>query len=112
VDPGLAAVTVSIFLLDHGLAVMWLPLLDDSALTVSIVSTGLANRYASADRTGANANFVRPVQRCTVYKHRSLLAHAPERMHDETTDYNDMIYATTPPRRSRLAARPSFESGG
>jgi hypothetical protein len=59
VDHGLAAVTVSIFLLDHGLAVMWLPLLDDSTLTVSIVITGLANRYASADRTGPNANFVR-----------------------------------------------------
>src|SRR2546425_7566803 len=29
-----------------------------------------------------------PVQRCTVHKHRNLLAHAPERLHDEiTTDY-------------------------
>src|SRR3982075_4172989 len=38
-----------------------------------------------------------PVQRCTVHKHRNLFAHAPERLHDEiTTDYNDMIYATTP----------------
>jgi len=37
------------------------------------------------------------VQRCTVHKHRNLLAHAPERLHDEiTADYNDMIYATTP----------------
>jgi putative transposase len=37
-----------------------------------------------------------PVQRCTVHKHRNLLAHAPERMHEEiTADYNDMIYATT-----------------
>jgi putative transposase len=37
-----------------------------------------------------------PVQRCTVHKHRNLLAHAPERMHDEiTADYNDMIYAVT-----------------
>ncbi len=36
-----------------------------------------------------------PVQRCTVHKHRNLLAHAPERLHDEiTADYNDMIYAT------------------
>jgi transposase-like protein len=24
-----------------------------------------------------------PVQRCTVHKHRNLLAHAPERLHDE-----------------------------
>jgi putative transposase len=38
-----------------------------------------------------------PTQRCTVHKHRNLLAHAPERLHDEiTTDYNDMIYAETP----------------
>jgi len=37
------------------------------------------------------------VQRCTVHKHRNLLAHAPERLHDEVTaDYTDMIYAATP----------------
>jgi transposase-like protein len=37
-----------------------------------------------------------PVQRCTVHKHRNLLAHAPERLHEEVTaDYNDMIYAAT-----------------
>ena len=38
-----------------------------------------------------------PVQRCTVHKHRNLLAHAPDRLHDEiTADYTDMIYAATP----------------
>jgi putative transposase len=37
------------------------------------------------------------VQRCTVHKHRNLLAHAPERLHEEITeDYNEMIYAETP----------------
>jgi transposase-like protein len=37
------------------------------------------------------------VQRCTVHKHRNLLAHAPERLHEEVSaDYNDMIYAGTP----------------
>ncbi len=37
-----------------------------------------------------------PVQRCTVHKHRNLLAHAPKRLHDELTeDYRDMIYAET-----------------
>jgi putative transposase len=37
------------------------------------------------------------VQRCTLHKHRNLLAHAPERLHDEVTaDYTDMIYAATP----------------
>jgi transposase-like protein len=37
-----------------------------------------------------------PVQRCTVHKHRNLLAHAPDRLHEEiSADYNDMIYART-----------------
>jgi putative transposase len=37
------------------------------------------------------------VQRCTVHKHRNLIAHAPERLHEEVSaDYNDMIYAGTP----------------
>ena len=44
-----------------------------------------------------------PVQRCTVHKHRNLLAHAPERLHEEiTSDYKDMIYAAT---RDEIAAR-------
>ena len=37
-----------------------------------------------------------PTQRCMVHKHRNLLAHAPQRLHDEVSaDYNDMIYATS-----------------
>jgi transposase-like protein len=37
-----------------------------------------------------------PLRR-SAHKHRNLLAHSPERLHDEiTADYNDMIYATTP----------------
>lgn len=37
-----------------------------------------------------------PVQRCTVHKHRNLLAHAPKRLHEEIgADYTDMIYATS-----------------
>jgi putative transposase len=44
-----------------------------------------------------------PVQRCTVHKHRNLLAHAPERLHEEiTADYNDMIYAAS---RAEVEAR-------
>jgi putative transposase len=36
------------------------------------------------------------IQRCTVHKHRNLLAHAPEHMHEELgNDYRDMIYADT-----------------
>ena len=37
-----------------------------------------------------------PVQRCTVHKHRNLLAHAPDRLHEEiSADFTDMIYAET-----------------
>jgi len=37
-----------------------------------------------------------PIQRCTVHKHRNLLAHAPRHLHDELTeDYRDMIHAET-----------------
>jgi putative transposase len=38
-----------------------------------------------------------PVQRCTVHKHRNLLAHAPDKLHEElSADYTDMIYAKSP----------------
>src|SRR5215203_4043939 len=38
-----------------------------------------------------------PTQRCTVHKHRNLLAHAPEALHEEVSaDYTDMVYAATP----------------
>jgi transposase-like protein len=48
-----------------------------------------------------------PVQRCTVHKHRNLLAHAPERLREEiTADYNDMIYAAT--REEVEARRKAF----
>jgi len=37
-----------------------------------------------------------PAQRCTVHKHRNLLGHAPDALHEEvTSDYTDMIYAKT-----------------
>lgn len=37
-----------------------------------------------------------PTQRCTVHKLRNLLAHAPEKLHEEiAADYTDMIYAKT-----------------
>jgi putative transposase len=48
-----------------------------------------------------------PVQRCTVHKHRNLLAHAPERLHEEiSADYNDTIYAKT--RKEIEARRKAF----
>jgi transposase-like protein len=53
-----------------------------------------------------------PAQRCTVHKNRNLLAHSPERLHDEiTADYNVMIYTTTP-EEIALAARPASANGG
>ena len=37
-----------------------------------------------------------PTQRCTVHKHRNLLAHAPKKLYDEiSAEYSDMIYAKT-----------------
>jgi len=37
-----------------------------------------------------------PSQRCSVHKHRNLLAHAPDALQEEVTaDYTDMIYAAT-----------------
>ena len=51
------------------------------------------------------------VQRCTVHKHRNLLAHAPERLHEEiSADYNDMIYASTP--KEIEARHKSFTGSG
>src|SRR5450432_4592638 len=48
-----------------------------------------------------------PVQRCTVHKHRNLLAHAPDRLHEEiSADYNDIIYANT--RQEIEAKRKAF----
>jgi putative transposase len=45
-------------------------------------------------------------QRCTVHKHRNLLAHAPEALHEElSADYTDMIYAAT---AKEIAARRAF----
>ena len=62
-----------------------------------------------------------PVQRCTVHKHRNLLAHAPERLHQEiSADYTDMIYAASAEevlerrkafvRKWRLRHRPVADS--
>jgi transposase-like protein len=67
-----------------------------------------------------------PLQRCTVHKHRNLLAHAPKTLYDEiSADYADMIYAKTVTevdakrrvflRKWRLRCRPvaaSLEEAG
>ncbi len=52
-----------------------------------------------------------PLQRCTVHKHRNLLAHAPKRLYDKiTADYTDMIYAATVLRHRAVA--DSLEEAG
>jgi putative transposase len=62
-----------------------------------------------------------PVQRCTVHKHRNLLAHAPKKLCDEiSADYADMIYASVAQeveakrkafvRKWRLRCRPVADS--
>ncbi|MGH6676303.1 MAG: IS256 family transposase [Xanthobacteraceae bacterium] len=62
-----------------------------------------------------------PVQRCTVHKHRNLLAHAPKKLYDAiSADYADMIYANTAQeveakrsaflRKWRLRCRPVADS--
>ena len=59
-----------------------------------------------------------PIQRCTVHKHRNLLAHAPERLHEEiSADYNDMIYAVTREeiekrRKARRRRQPAGRRAG
>ena len=75
----------------------WRSLLDD------LISRGLrAPEFVTIDGTAGlekALGLVWPdalVQRCTVHKHRNLLAHAPERLHEEiSNDYNEMIYAST-----------------
>ena len=54
-----------------------------------------------------------PTQRCTVHKHRNLLAHAPQRLHEEVSaDYNDMIYAASAAEIAANAGGRSSANGG
>jgi putative transposase len=68
-----------------------------SAHSVGLDSGRVLKLTGTPLRTGT-ARLTRsvPTQRCTVHKHRNLLAHAPERLHEEiSADYTDMIYAAT-----------------
>jgi transposase-like protein len=86
----------------------WRALLDD------LVARGLAtpallivDGSAGLDKALAALWPEVPAQRCTVHKHRNLLAHAPKRLHDEIgTDYSDMIYAESV--QAVLAKRTAF----
>ncbi len=58
-----------------------------------------------------------PAQRCTVHKHRNLLAHAPDALHEEVSaDYTDMIHAGSEggagPTQSVFAQVAAALSGG
>jgi len=76
----------------------WRVLLDD------LVARGLktpefliVDGAAGLDKTLAALWPDVPTQRCTVHKHRNLLAHAPDHLHEEiSADYTDMIYPATP----------------
>ena len=75
----------------------WRAMLDD--LIVRGLRTPeflLIDGGAGLERTLAALWPELPTQRCTVHKHRNLLAHAPEALHEEiTADYHNMIYAET-----------------
>src|SRR3989454_7107823 len=86
----------------------WRAVLDD------VIKRGLRRpEFLIADGAAGLENAIAavwdgvPMQRCTVHKHRNLLAHAPERLHEEiSADYNDMIYAAT--RQEVEARRKAF----
>jgi putative transposase len=75
----------------------WRSVLDD------LVSRGLqtpefliTDGAAGLERALAALRPDVPAQRCTVHKHRNLLAHAPDALHEEVSaDCTDMIYAAT-----------------
>ena len=75
----------------------WRALLDDLiARGLRTPEFLLIDGSAGLERTLAALWPELPTQRCTVHKHRNLLAHAPEALHEEiTADYHNMIYAET-----------------
>src|SRR5215211_778712 len=85
---------------------------EETGAWCSTISSSAGSSAPSSSSSMARRGPTRPLprsgtecrcKRCTVHKHRNLLAHAPERLHEEiTADYNDMIYATTP---EEIAAR-------
>jgi putative transposase len=82
----------------------WRALLDDLiARGLSTPQLLIADGAAGLEKALAALWPAVPLQRCTVHKHRNLLAHAPERLHEElSNDYRDMIYALS---RAEIEAR-------
>jgi len=86
----------------------WRALLDDLVLRgLKTPELVIVDGASGLDKALAALWSNVPVQRCTVHKHRNLLAHAPERLHEEiSNDYKDMIYAKT--RQEIEAKRKAF----
>jgi hypothetical protein len=79
-------------MLKHALAVIVLVL----SFTAPVAAGWFEDAVAAHDK-GDYATALRLLRPLAVHKHRNLLAHAPERLHEEVSaDYTDMIYAATP----------------
>ena len=100
----------------------WRALLDDLvARSLRTPELLIADGAAGLEKALAALWPTVPLQRCTVHKHRNLLAHAPERLHEElSNDYRNMIYAACRAeieakrkaflRKWRLKCRPVADS--
>jgi transposase-like protein len=86
----------------------WRAVLDDLAgRGLAVPELAIVDGAAGLEKALAALWPAVPVQRCTVHKHRNLLAHAPKRLHEELgADYTDMIYAGT--AREVAARRKAF----
>jgi putative transposase len=100
----------------------WRALLDDLvARGLTVPELVIVDGAAGLEKAIAALWNDVPIQRCTVHKHRNLLAHAPKKLYEEiSADYTDMIYAKTVKeveakrkaflRKWRLRCRPVADS--
>jgi putative transposase len=78
-------------------AAAWRALLDDLVTRgLPVPSLLIVDGAPGLEKAAAELWPDVPVQRCTVHKHRNLLAHAPKKLYEQiSADYTDMIYAKT-----------------
>jgi putative transposase len=78
-------------------AAAWRALLDDLVTRgLPVPSLLIVDGAPGMEKAAAELWPDVPVQRCTVHKHRNLLAHAPKKLYEQiSADYTDMIYAKT-----------------
>jgi putative transposase len=95
-------------------AAAWRALLDDLVTRgLPVPSLLIVDGAPGLEKAAAELWPDVPVQRCTVHKHRNLLAHAPKKLYEQiSADYTDMIYAKTTEERSSRSARHSCANGG